>query len=214
MAFDAGVAIAAKSHDVNNAGGARVWTVMAFRAQGVGAHAVHVVTPWLDMTDRAVWRWITKRVVAWAFDGMRLGQRIDQIVMVAGFAINEPGTSHTIGNGSLDFIGKCTGIDACGVGRRAGAVYRVGVATGAFVFVDVVDAAKFGGIKVTAAGGTVFEYPGINSQIVVIGFVLDGPDRGVAGLAIDSRRVAVPAAASFDGGLNLQVAAAVTGLAV
>lgn len=108
------------------------------------------------MTDRAIRWWIAERVVVRAFYRMGQGQGIDQVVVVAGLTINLPDAGHAIGNSSLDFIGKGADIDTFDVFGRTGAVYRVGVATSAIVFVDGMDAAKVGGIKVTAAVGAVF----------------------------------------------------------
>lgn len=214
MAFDTGVIGAAKGHDMDNAGGIRIRAVMAVRAEDVGAHAIHMVTPGLDMTDRTIRRWIAKRFMARTFDGMGQGQRINQIVMVTGLAINESVPSHAIGDRGLDFVGKRTDIDTFVVGRRTGAIYRVRMATGAFVFVDRMDTIKVGGIEVTAAGGAIFEYPSVNSQIIVFRVVLDGADHRMAGLAGDRRWIAVAAAACRDGVLDRLIATAMTFLTV
>ena len=62
---------------MDDAGGAGVWTVMAGRAEGMGGQVVHMVTPGLDVADRAVrWR-IAERVVARTLDGMGQHCRID-----------------------------------------------------------------------------------------------------------------------------------------
>ena len=98
------------------------------------------------MADRAIWWRIVKRFVARAFDGMCPGNGVDQIVMVAGFTINQSASCLAIGDGLLNFIGKGADIDTFGIGWRTGAVCRVGVATGAIVFVNGMDAGKVGGV--------------------------------------------------------------------
>lgn len=88
------------------------------------------------MANRAIrWR-LGERVVGGLLGGVGvlivLIERIDQIVMVAGLAINDPGAGHPLADRGLDFIDKSALVDASRILRRTGAGCRVGVATGAY----------------------------------------------------------------------------------
>jgi len=226
MALDAGVFGAVEGHDVNNAGSAGVGTVMAVRAEGIGAKVVHMIAPGLNMAERAVWwryREVFQRigrtvVMLRFFDIMTMnfirsdsGDRIDQIVMVAGLAINDPSAGLTIFDCGNDLGCDRSSIDTTRI-RRTGAICCVGVAIGAEVIVDIVERGKVtGGVTTTA----VFEDIGGATHFIVVDIaVLDAACKRMTGFAGNWRRVAIAAAACRNSVLDLLYAAAVAGLAI
>jgi len=223
VAFDTGVLAAAEGHDVNNTGSAGVGAIMAVRTEGIGAQVVHVIAPGLNMAEGAVGWGVGKLgvnpvVMRWLFYIMTMdfvrsdsGDRIDQIVMVTGFAINDLGAGFAVFDGGHDLGCDRSSIDASGV-SLADAVCRVGVAIGAEVVMDVEEPCEIiGGVTATA----ILEDIGGAAHFVMVGItVLDAACKRMAGLAVDRNWVATTAAACRNGVLDFLDAAAVTGLAI
>lgn len=136
----------------------------------------------------------------------------DQALMVAVLAMNDLGAVLALIDCSHDFGGQRPFIDAAWFCRQASAICRVGVTTGAFVFVGGVEIGEItGGVTIPA----VHELEGVGVHVVVVDIaVLDAACKRVAGLAGDRCWVAIPAPARGDGVFDLLDAAAVAGLAV
>ena len=96
------------------------------------------------MTDRTIrWR-IIERVMGRLFRGMG-NRQIDQIIMVAGFTVNDAATGLAIIYRRYNFTGNRPFVNAGWFCRQACAIDRVGVTTGTLVIMGLIETGKGGG---------------------------------------------------------------------